>query len=295
VIIGILSRKRDLKSTQLLVRAASDRGHHVEVIDPIRCFMNIASMRPMIQFREKRLDHFHAVIPRIGASITFYGAAVVRQFEMMNTYTVNGSLGVSRARDTLRVLQMLSRKGVGLPTSSFAHSTKMTKELIELVGGAPLVIKLLSAPQGGSVVFAQTAKAAESVIDAFRRMDAYFIVQEYIPEAEGADIRCVVVGGKVVASLRRQAGERGLSTSLKQTDLISSVEITREENETALRAAKVVGLGVAGVDFLRSKRGALVIGVTPSPSFVGIDRICGVNVADKVIQYVEKKVKSNSN
>lgn len=294
MIIGILSRKRDLKSTQLLVHAALDRGHHVEVIDPIRCFMNIASMRPMIQFKEKRLDHFHAVIPRIGASITFYGAAVVRQFEMMNTYTVNGSLGVTRARDTLRVLQMLSRKGVGLPTSSFAHSTKMTKELIELVGGAPLVIKLLAAPQGGSVIFAQTAKAAESVIEAFRRMDAYFIVQEYIPEAEGADVRCVVVGGKVVASLQRQAAERGFPSGFRQSDSISAVEITREENETVLRAAKVVGLGVAGVDFLRSKRGPLVIGVTPSPSFVGIDRICGVNVADKVIQYVEKKVKLNS-
>src|SRR5271154_5065706 len=212
--IGILSQNAALYSTMRLVQAAETRGHQVQVIDPLLCFMDITSHRPTVYFRSRKLDEFDAIIPRIGASVTFYATAVLRQFEMMGVYCLNESVAISRSRDKLRAMQLLARNGIGMPVTGFAHSTKMSADLIKLVGGAPLVIKLLEGTQGKGVVLAETEQAAESVIDAFRDLDEYFLVQEFIKEADGADIRCFVVGGKVVASMMRKAREGEFRSNL---------------------------------------------------------------------------------
>lgn len=248
--IGILSRGPKLYSTRRLVEAAEAKGHEVMVIDPLKCFMNITSHKPSVHFKDQSLNDFDVIIPRIGASITFYGTAVVRQFEMMNAYCLNESVAISRSRDKLRSLQLLSKKGLGLPVTGFAHSTKNTDDLIKMVGGAPLVIKMLEGTQGKGVVLAETKKAAESVIDAFRGLNAHFLVQEYVKEAAGADIRCFVIGEKVVASMMRQALEGEFRSNLHRGGSAKSVKITPEERSTAVRAAKVMGLNVAGVDIL---------------------------------------------
>lgn len=286
--IGILSRNPKLYSTQRLIEAAQERGHQVMVVDPLRCYMDITSHKPMVHYKEKTLHDFQAIIPRIGASVTFYGTAVLRQFEMMGVYTVNESVAISRSRDKLRSLQILSRKGIGLPITSFAHSTQMTEELIKLVGGAPLVIKLLEGSQGKGVVLAETAKAAESVIDAFREMHAHFLVQEYIAEAAGSDIRAFVIGDKVVASMVRKAKEGEFRSNLHRGGVAQEVKITPEERSTAIRAAKAMGLNVAGVDLLRSNHGPLVIEVNSSPGLKGIETSTQKNVASLIIEFIEK-------
>lgn len=293
--IGILSRNSALYSTSRLVQAAENRGHQVEVIDPLLCYMDITSTRPTVYFRSRKLDDFDAVIPRIGASVTFYATAVLRQFEMMGVYCLNESVAISRSRDKLRALQLLARKGVGMPVSGFAHSTKMTGELIRLVGGAPLVIKLLEGTQGKGVVLAETQGAAESVIDAFRDLDEYFLVQQFVKEAEGADIRCFVVGDKVVASMMRKAKAGEFRSNLHRGGSAVPVKLTPEERKTATRAATAMGLNVSGVDILRSKQGPLVIEVNSSPGLEGIEKSTGFDVATAIIQYIEKNAKKNSN
>ncbi len=291
--ILILSRNTELFSTKALVDAAKSRGHEVEVVDPLLCYMDIATKKPGVFYRKNRIDDVSAVIPRIGASVTFYATAVLRQFEMMGIYSLNESVAISRSRDKLRALQLLSRKGVGLPTTGFSHSTQMTEDLIQLVGGAPLVIKLLEGTQGKGVVLAETNSAARSVIDAFRNLDAYFLVQEFVREAKGADIRCFVIGGKVVASMKRVAKDGEFRSNLHLGGKSEKVKITPEERETAVRAAQVMGLNVCGVDLVSSQRGPLVLEVNSSPGLEGIQSATGTNVAELIIEFIEKNAKPN--
>jgi ribosomal protein S6--L-glutamate ligase len=289
--IGILSQNAQLYSTSRLVQAAEKRGHQVAVIDPLICYMDITSHRPTVYYRMKKLDDFDAIIPRVGASVTFYATAVIRQFEMMGVYCLNESVAISRSRDKLRALQILARKGVGMPVTGFAHSTKMSADLIKLVGGAPLVIKLLEGTQGKGVVLAETAAAAESVIDAFRDLDEYFLVQEFIKEAGGSDIRCFVVGKKVVAAMMRKAKAGEFRSNLHRGGSAIEVKLSPEERKTATRAADAMGLSVSGVDIIRSKHGPLVIEVNSSPGLEGIEKTTGIDVAAEIIQYVEKHAK----
>lgn len=252
--IGILSRNKNLYSTRRLIEAAQLRGHEVKVIDALRCYMNINSEQPEIHYRGENLKDFDTIIPRIGASVTFYGCAVLRQFEMMNVFPVNESVAISRSRDKLRSLQLLSRKGVGMPVTGFASKPDDVKDLLEMVGGAPVVIKLLEGTQGIGVVLAETRKAAESVIEAFMGLKANIMVQEYIKEAGGADIRCFVLGDKVIAAMKRQAQDGEFRSNLHRGGSATLVRITPEERRTAVAAAKAMGLNVAGVDLLRSSR-----------------------------------------
>ncbi len=291
--IVILSRKQSLYSTRRLSEAAVERGHDVQVVDYLRCYMNITSHRPQIIFQGEPLSGLDALIPRIGASHTFYGTAVVRQFEMMGVYPTNESQAISRSRDKLRSLQLLSRAGIGLPVTGFAHSTKDVQGLIDLVGGAPLVIKLLEGTQGIGVVLAETNKAAESVIEAFRGLDANILVQEFIKEAGGADLRCFVVGGRVIASMKRTAASGEFRSNLHRGGTAESIRLTPEERSTAVRAAKIMGLRVAGVDMLRSNHGPVIMEVNSSPGLEGIEEASKIDVAGKIIEYIEKNAGPN--
>ena len=286
--IGILSRKSTIYSTNSLVEAAKKRGHFVSVIDPLRCYMDITSHHPAIHYKGEKLEGFDAIIPRIGASITFYGTAVVRQFEMMGVYCVNESVAISRSRDKLRSLQLLARKGIGLPVTGFAHSTKFTTDLISMVGGAPLVVKMIEGTQGVGVVLAETQQAAQSVIQAFRSLKANILVQEFIQESRGSDIRCWVIGSKVVAAMKRQGPEGEFRSNLHRGGQAARIKITPEERSTAIRAAKIMGLRLAGVDLLRSNHGPVVMEVNSSPGLKGIETITGIDVAGMVISYIEK-------
>jgi ribosomal protein S6--L-glutamate ligase len=290
--IAVLSRKASLYSTRRLREAGEHRGHEVHVVDYLRCYMNITSRRPSVIYQGRELVGFDAVVPRIGASKTFYGTAVVRQFEMMGVFVTNESEAISRSRDKLRCLQLLARQGIGLPVTGFAHSTKDTMGLIKTVGGPPLVIKLLEGTQGIGVILAETQKAAEAVIEGFRGMDANILVQEYIKEAGGSDIRCFVVGGKVVAAMRRQAKQGEFRSNLHRGASAEKVKLTPEERSTALRAAKTLGLSIAGVDILRSNHGPVVIEVNSSPGLEGIEAATGVDVAGRVVEYIEKDAAS---
>jgi ribosomal protein S6--L-glutamate ligase len=289
--IGILSRNPKLYSTSRLVEAAEARGHSVHVIDTMRCYMNITSMKPEVHYKGENLTGFDAVIPRIGASVTFYGTAVLRQFEMMNVYPLNESVAISRSRDKLRALQLLSRKGIGLPVTGFAHRPDDVDDLIKMVGGAPLVIKLLEGTQGIGVVLAETKGAAESVIEAFMGLQANILVQEFIKEAGGADIRCFVVGGKVVASMKRQGKEGEFRSNLHRGGSANLIRITPEERSTAVRAAQTMGLNVCGVDLLRSNHGPVVMEVNSSPGLGGIEAATGKDVAGLIIDFIEKNAK----
>ena len=289
--IGILSRRPQLYSTNSLVEAAQERGHEPMVIDPLLCYMNITSHNPVVHYKGEKLEGFDAIIPRIGASITFYGTAVVRQFEMTGVYSVNESVAITRSRDKLRSMQLLARKGIGLAVTGFAHSTKYTKDLISMVGGAPLVIKMLEGTQGIGVVLAETNKAAESVVEAFRGMKAHILVQEYVKESKGTDIRCLVIGGKVVAAMMRTAGEGEFRSNIHRGGKGQMVKITPEERSTAIRAARIMGLNVAGVDILRSNHGPVVLEVNSSPGLEGIEKATGINIAGMIIQYIEKNAR----
>ncbi len=286
--IAILSRNKKLYSTRRMVEACQARGHEARVIDTLRCYMNISSANPEIHYKGENLTGFDAVIPRIGASITFYGTAVSRQFEMMGVFPLNELVAITRARDKLRSLQLLSRKGVGIPVTGFAHSPDDVQDLIKMVGGAPLVIKLLEGTQGIGVVLAETRKAAESVIEAFMGLQANIMVQEFIKEAGGSDIRCFVIGEKVVAAMKRQALEGEFRSNLHRGGSASLIKITPQERATAVKAAKVMGLNVAGVDILRSGRGPLVMEVNSSPGLEGIEAATGKDVAGMIIQFLEK-------
>ncbi len=291
--IAVLSRNANLYSTRRLVEAARERGHEVRVIDTLRAYMNITSHKPSIHYKGEELEHFDAIIPRIGASITFYGTAVLRQFEMMGVFPLNESVAISRSRDKLRSLQLLARKGVGLPVTGFAHSPDDIPDLISMVGGAPLVIKLLEGTQGIGVVMCETTQAAESVLEAFMGLKANIMVQEYIREAGGADIRCLVVGDKVIAAMKRQAKPGEFRSNLHRGGSASLIKITPEERMTAVRAAKVMGLNVAGVDILRSNHGPVVMEVNSSPGLEGIESTTGKDVAGLIITYIEKNARPN--
>ncbi len=286
--IAVLSRNPRLYSTSRLIEEANAANHETRVIDTLKCYMDITSSNPSVWYRGEKLERQDAVIPRIGASVTNYGTAVIRQFEMMDTYSLVGSIPLGRSRSKLRALQLLSRKGLGLPVTGFAHDVHNTRELIKLVGGAPLVVKLLEGTQGRGVVLAETIKAAESVIDAFTELKADFLVQEYIKEAGGSDVRCFVIGRKVVAAMERTSAPGEFRSNLHRGGTARQTKLTPAERRTAVKAAQTMGLNVAGVDLLRSERGPLVMEVNSSPGLKGIEESTGINVAKKIIQFVEE-------
>ena len=291
--IAIMSRSKRIYSTRRLVEAARERGHEVHVVDTPRCYMNIASHRPTMHFRGEQLEPFDAVIPRIGASITFYGTAVLRQFEMMGTFPLNESVAVTRSRDKLRSLQLLARRGIGLPVTGFARTPDDIGDLIEMVGGAPLVAKLLEGTQGIGVVLCETRKAAESVVEAFMGLNVSIMIQEYIKEAGGADIRCFVIGDKVVAAIKRQAKPGEFRSNLHRGGSAELIKITPQERSVAVRAAKIMGLNVSGVDLLRSNHGPLVMEVNSSPGLEGIETATGKDVAGLIIEFLEKNARKD--
>ncbi|CCQ52757.1 Ribosomal protein S6 glutaminyl transferase [Crocosphaera watsonii WH 8502] len=286
--IAILSEDASLYSTKRLKETGEARSHDIKVINYLRCYINIASHKHSIISLHQPLENFDAIIPRIGALRTFYGTAVVRQFEMMGVFSVNQSQAISRSRDKLRCLQILARHGIGLPVTGFAHDTEDIDGLIETVGGAPLVIKLLEGTQGIGVVLAETYQAAKSVIKAFRGLNANILVQEYIKEAKGADIRCFVVGDKVVAAMKRQGAEGEFRSNLHRGGKAEGIKLTPEERSTEVRSANAMGLKVAGVDLLRSNHGLVIMEVNSSPGLEGIEKATGVDVADKIIEFIEK-------
>lgn len=287
--IAVLSRNAELYSTRRLVDTAIARGHQVEVIDPTLCYMNINHNALSIHYRGAALEGFDAVIPRIGASITFYGNAVLRQFEMMGVYCLNTADAISRARDKLNSMQLLARDGIGLPVTGFADKPGDIPDLIEMVGGAPLVIKLLEGTQGIGVVLAETRTAAESVIEAFMGLNANILVQQYISEAKGADIRCFVVGNKVVAAMKRQAKAGEFRSNLHRGGTATAVKLSAAERKTALQAAKCMGLAVAGVDILQSSDGPVVMEVNSSPGLEGIEAATTVDVAGAILDYLQQQ------
>jgi len=291
--IAILSQKASLYSTNRLREAALERGHEVLIVNPLRCYMDITAKRPAVLYRGERLTRIQAIVPRIGASITFYGTAVVRQFEVMGAYTTAESQAIARSRDKLRSLQLLAREGVGLPVTGFAHSLKDIDEVIDLVGGAPLVIKLLEGTQGKGVVLAETRKAAESVIGAFQQVGANILVQQYIKEAKGTDIRAFVVGGRVVAAMERKAAPGEFRSNLHLGGTATPITLTRKERNTAVRAARVMGLDVAGVDIMRASSGPVVIEVNSSPGLEGIETSTGIDVSGEIIDFIENQVSSD--
>ncbi len=289
--IALLCRSPHLYSHQRLMAAARERGHEIDAINHLRCTLDIAAHRPVIHYHGRALTGYDAVIPRIGASVTFFGTAVVRQFEMMRVYTVNESVAIARSRDKLRSLQLLSRKGIGLPVTVFAHRTSNAQEVIKLAGGAPVVIKLLEGTQGIGVVLGETPRAAESIIQAFGGVDTNILVQEYIEEAKGEDIRCIVIGGKVVASMRRRGREGDFRSNLHRGGSAKAAKITPQERATAIGAARAMGLNVCGVDMLRSNHGPVVMEVNSSPGLEGVEQATHVDVAGKIIEFIEKNAK----
>lgn len=293
--IAILSRNRRLYSTKRLVEACEQRGHETRVIDILRCYIDIASASPAVWYMGEKLEGFDAVIPRIGASVTHFGLAVIRQFEMMGVYCLTESIALGRSRDKLRALQLLSRKGIGLPKTSFAYNVHDSKELIKLVGGTPLVLKLCEGTQGRGIVLAETQKAAESVIEAFRELRAEFLVQEFIQEANGCDVRCFVIGDKVVASMERKAQEGEFRSNLHRGGTAQVTKLTPAERRTAIKAAQTMGLQVAGVDLLRAERGPLVMEVNSSPGLEGIEAATRKDIAAAIVSFVEENARPHAN
>lgn len=290
--VAVLTKEPKIYSSRRLVEAGEARGHVVETIDTSRCYMLINAETPEVHYDGRRLPSYDAVIPRIGASITAYGTAVVRQFETTGAYCINRSDAILASRDKLYAHQILAREGIGMPTTAFASSPKDTDHLINLMGTPPTILKLLESSQGKGVVLAETRKAAQSVISAFRNLKADFLVQEFVEEAAGEDVRCFVVGGKVVAAMKRTAAPGEFRSNLHQGGSASVVRISREEREVALRAAKALGLGLAGVDLLRSEAGPKVLEVNSSPGLEGIETSSKKNVADLVFQEIERRAVS---
>lgn len=286
--IAVLTQNSKLYSSRRLIEAARERGHEVDPIKTLQVIINIASHRPNLYYNGGMLEGFDAVIPRIGASITLYGAAVLRQFEMMGVFPLNESVAIGRSRDKLRSLQLLSRRGIGLPVTAFAHDPKRSAEVIEMAGGVPVVIKLLEGTQGIGVVLGDTVQSAKSVIEAFRGVNINILVQEFIKEAGGTDIRAIVVGGKVIASMQRKGAEGDFRSNLHRGGSARTIKITPEERSTAIRSAKIMGLNVCGVDMLRSNHGPVVMEVNSSPGLEGIEDTTGVDVAGKIIEFLEK-------
>lgn len=289
--LAMLARNPDLYSHKRLVEAAEERGHELNIINTLRCYMNIASRRPEIYYNGEKLTGYDAVIPRIGTSITFYGMAVLRQFEMMGVYPLNESVAIGRSRDKLRSMQLLARDGVGLPVTTFAHDPKQTDEVLALAGEAPLVIKLLEGTQGLGVVLADTNRSAKSVIEAFRATKTNILVQEFIKEAGGTDIRAIVIGGRVIAAMKRTGAEGDFRSNLHRGGSAKVVKLSPEERSTAVRAAKTMGLNVCGVDMLRANHGAVVMEVNSSPGLEGVEKATGLDVAGKIVEFIEKNAK----
>lgn len=289
--LALMCRNANLYSHRRLVEAAQTQGHDIDVIDHLRCYINITSHRPTVRYRGEDLPLYDAVIPRIGASVTFYGTAVLRQFEMMGVYPVNESVAISRSRDKLRSLQLLARRGIGLPVTVFAHRTSRAEEILEMIGGAPVVIKLLEGTQGIGVVLGETQKGAESIIQAFGGANTNILVQEFIKEAGGEDIRCIVIGDKVVASMKRKGKSGDFRSNIHRGGTAERVKITPAERSTAVSAAKAMGLNFCGVDMLRSNHGPVVMEVNSSPGLEGVERATEVDVAAQVIDFIAKNAK----
>lgn len=289
--LAMLARNPKLYSHQRLVEVAESRGHTLDVIDTLKVFINVRSHRPQVWYQGKSLNGYDAVIPRIGASITFYGCAVLRQFEIMGVYPLNESVAISRSRDKLRSLQLLARRGIGLPVTCFAHGGSQADDIIKTAGGAPVVVKLLEGTQGVGVMLAETESSAKSMIQAFGKLDANILVQEYIKEAGGSDIRAFVIGGKVVATMKRTGAEGDFRSNLHRGGNAKPVKITPEERSTAVRAAKIMGLNVCGVDMLRSNHGPVVMEVNSSPGFEGMEKATSKDIAGLVIDFIEKNAK----
>jgi ribosomal protein S6--L-glutamate ligase len=286
--IALMTRNPKLYSHQRLIAAAEARGHQIVPVDYLRCYMNITSSRPELRYLGEKLEGFDAVIPRIAASHTFYGLAVLRQFEMMGVYPLNESVAIGRSRDKLRSLQLLARDGVGLPVTAFAHDTNRTEEVLQMVGGAPVVVKLLEGTQGIGVVLGETHKSAKSVIEAFHGADVNILVQEFIKEAEGEDVRAFVVGGKVVAAMKRKGAKGDFRSNLHRGGSAEAAKITARERATAITAARSMGLNVCGVDMLRSARGPVVMEVNSSPGLEGIENSTQLDVASIIIEHLEQ-------
>ncbi|MDH3741968.1 MAG: 30S ribosomal protein S6--L-glutamate ligase [Hyphomicrobiales bacterium] len=289
--IALMTRNANLYSHRRLIEVAVERGHEIDPIDYLRCYMNITSHRPELRFMGERLTGYDAVIPRIAASRTYYGLAVLRQFEMMRVWPVNESVAIGRSRDKLRSMQLLARDGIGLPVTAFAHDTKQTDEVIKIAGGAPVVIKLLEGTQGLGVVLGETHNSAKSIVEAFRSTNINILIQEFIKEAGGTDIRAFVIGGKVIAAMERKGAADDFRSNLHRGGSARSIKITPEERSTAIRAAKSMGLNVAGVDMLRANHGAVVMEVNSSPGIEGIENATGIDVASKIIEFMEKNRK----
>ncbi|KAF0675285.1 30S ribosomal protein S6--L-glutamate ligase [Profundibacterium mesophilum] len=289
--IAMMAQNANLYSHQRLKEAAEARGHELDIIKTLRCYMNIASRRPEIYYNGEKLPHYDAVIPRIGASVTFYGLAVLRQFEMQGVYPLNESVAIGRSRDKLRSMQLMARDGIGLPVTTFAHDPRQTEEVLKLNGGAPTVIKLLEGTQGIGVVLADTDRSAKSVIEAFRGANVNIMVQEFIKEAGGTDIRALVVGGKVIAAMKRTGAEGEFRSNLHRGGSAQTIKISPEERSTAIRAAKAMGLNVCGVDMLRANHGPVVMEVNSSPGLEGVEKATGIDVAGKIIEFIEKTAK----
>ena len=284
--LAILSRNSKLYSTRRLIEAARERNHSVRVLDPLRCYLRISSSGFEMHYKGRPISGYAAVVPRIGASITRYGTAVVRQFELMGTYTPNPSDAIARARDKLRCHQLLAAQGIGLPVTVFGDNPDDTVDLLSMLGPPPHVIKLNEGTQGAGVMLTEKPSASRSVIEALRGLYANFLVQEFIAEAKGADLRCFVVGGEVVATMRRQAPKGDFRSNLHRGGSAKPVRASEDEQATAVRAAAVLGLGIAGVDLIRSKRGPLVLEVNSSPGLEGIEEATGIDIAGRVIDFV---------
>jgi len=285
----ILARNPELYSHQRLVQAAQEQGHTIEVLDTGECYINISETQPNVHYKnDDIIADADAIIPRIGVSLTHYGTAILRQFEMKGIYSINSSIAISRARDKLRSLQLLAKYKIPMPITGFAHSPKSTESIIKMVGGAPLIIKLLEGTQGKGVILAETQKAAKSVIQAFKQVNTNILVQEYIQESGGSDIRCMVLGKKVIAAYKRIAGEGEFRANLHQGGRGEPIKITPFEREIAVKAAHAMGLRLAGVEYIRSNNGPLVLEVNSSPGLEGIERVSGVDIAGAIIRYIEK-------
>lgn len=292
--IAMLARNAELYTHRRLKEAAEQRGHTLDIINTLRCYMNIASRRPEVYYNGEKLVGYDAVIPRIGASVTFYGMAVLRQFEMQGVFPLNESVGIGRSRDKLRSMQLLARDGIGLPVTTFAHDPRQTEEVLKLAGGAPVVIKLLEGTQGIGVVLADTDRSAKSVVEAFRGAGVNILLQEFIKEAGGTDIRAIVIGGKVVAAMKRTGAEGEFRSNLHRGGSAQLIKLSPEERSTAIRSAKAMGLNVCGVDMLRANHGPVVMEVNSSPGLEGVEKATGLDIAGKIIEYIEKNAKPNA-
>ncbi len=289
--IAMLARNAGLYSHQRLKEAAEERGHELDIVNTLRCYMNIASRRPEIYYNGEKLPKYDAVIPRIGASVTYYGMAVLRQFEMQGVYPLNESVAIGRSRDKLRSMQLLARDGVGLPVTTFAHDPKQTEEVLQVAGDAPLVIKLIEGTQGLGVVLADTNRSAKSVVEAFRASGTNILIQEFIKEAGGTDIRAIVIGGRVIAAMKRTGAEGEFRSNLHRGGSAQLIRLSPEERSTAVRAAKSMGLNACGVDMLRANHGPVIMEVNSSPGLEGIENATGLDIAGKIIEFIEKEAK----